>query len=178
MNTAMSRRLDLGESASPTVDIRAFKNTMSQFATGVAIVTTRDETGAPVGITINSLTSLSLDPPLLLWNLGLKAYSLALFRRAGMFAVNFLPKDRWDLCEQFARPSVDKFKGVAWSPDAYGLPLLDGMLAHVSCSTWRRYPGGDHEIFIGRVLSLASHGGSPLVIHRGQPVMVTPPAET
>lgn len=141
---------------------------MARFATGVAVVTTRDTAGRPVGVTINSLSSVSLEPPLLLWSLALKAPSLESFRQSGMFAVNILPRSQDDLCRQFATPAPDKFRGVRYTTDSNGLPLLDGVLAQIVCRTWARYPGGDHEIIVGHVESIRLAEGEPLVFFRGR----------
>lgn len=163
----MSREVDFSPVETPEIDEREFRRALSRFATGIAIVTTTDEDGQPVGTTINSFSSVSLDPPLVLWSMGLTAYSLKAFRRAGAFAINVLPADKQTLCRQFAKPAADKFSGVDYQLDAFGQPVLEGMLAHISCTTWRRYPGGDHEIFVGRVRSLQMSDGQPLVHYCG-----------
>ena len=163
----MNRQVDFSPVELPQIDEREFRNVLSRFATGIAVVTTTDQDGNPIGTTINSFSSVSLDPPLVLWSMGLAAYSLPAFRRAGAFAINFLPSDKQHLSQKFATPSASKFSGVDYQLDALGLPLLDGMLAYISCTTWRRYPGGDHEIFIGRVRALKIGDGDPLVLYRG-----------
>lgn len=165
---------DAQEGTQTPIDERAFRDVMGRFATGVTVVTTVAHDGAPVGVTVNSFSSVSLDPPLVLWSLGLRAPSLPAFRRAGRFAVNILPGTQQHLCEQFARPSPDKFSGVAYRRDANGLPLLDGAVAQIICSTWRRYPGGDHEIFLGRVQALRAWDHDPLVFYRGRPSGLQP----
>lgn len=171
VSTGVGKKLDSVVSLEDELDERIFRDAMSRFATGVAVVTTIDEYGAPVGVTINSLTSVSLDPPLVLWTLALRAHSLPAFRRAGAFAVNLLPADSWDVCTRFARAGADKFAGVKWARDPEGLPVLDGALAHLACATWRRYPGGDHEILVGRVRRVSVFEGSPLILFRGKPVL-------
>ena len=170
--TMTSERTESGANAGHaplnSVSERAFRDVMGRFATGVAVITTVDADGTPVGMTVNSLSSVSLDPPLLLWSLGLSAPSLPVFRQAGMFAVNILPSDQEHLCHQFAQPADDKFRGVAYRRDRDGLPLLDGAVAQIVCSTWRRYPGGDHEIFLGRVRAVRAWDHDPLVYFRGR----------
>ncbi len=158
---------DAQEDRQTPIDERAFRDVMGRFASGVTVVTTVANDGAPVGVTVSSFSSVSLKPPLVLWSLGLRAPSLPVFRGAGRFAVNILPGTQRHLCEQFARPSPDKFSGVAYRRDSNGLPLLDGAVAQIICSTWRRYPGGDHEIFVGRVQALRAWDHDPLVIYRG-----------
>ncbi len=159
---------DAGQASQSSVSERAFRDVMGRFATGVSVITTVGQDGTPVGMTVSSLSSVSLDPPLLLWSLRLSAPSLPTFRQAGKFAVNILPSDQEHLCRQFAQPAADKFRGVAYSRDDDGLPLLDGAVAQIVCSTWRRYPGGDHEIFLGRVRAVRAWDHDPLVYYRGR----------
>ena len=169
---------DVQDDAQSSIDERAFRDVMGRFATGVTVVTTAAHDGAPVGVTVNSFSSVSLDPPLVLWSLGLRAPSLPAFRGSGRFAVNILPNTHRHLCEQFARPSADKFSGVAYRRDENGLPLLDGAVAQIICSTWRRYPGGDHEIFVGRVQALRAWDHDPLVFYRGRASTLRPLSES
>lgn len=154
---ANERRIDQGE----------LRRVLGSFATGVAVVTTVGEGGTPVGLTVNSFNSVSLDPPLVLWSLSLDAPSLTAFRTHEHFAVNILAEGQEELCTQFATPSDDKFAGVEFMAGVAGVPLLKGVAAHIECRTHARYPGGDHEIHLGEILSLRAEDRSPLVIHRG-----------
>jgi flavin reductase (DIM6/NTAB) family NADH-FMN oxidoreductase RutF len=149
-------------------DFRSLREALGCFATGVVVVTTLGDHGAPVGLTINSFNSVSLDPPLVLWSLALSAQSLRAFRTHEAFAINILSADQADLCHQFARPSEDKFADVSWTPGLMGVPVLDDAHAHLECKVWRRYEGGDHEIILGEVMALQAHDKSPLVYHRGR----------
>lgn len=149
------------------IDQRELRDVMGAFATGVAVVTTLSERGRPVGLTVNSFNSVSLDPPLVLWSLSLSAPSLAAFRTHDYFAVNILSEHQIDLCRQFAVPSPDKFAGVVTTPGVGGVPLIKDVAAILECRTYARYPGGDHEIYVGEILSLRAEDRSPLVIHRG-----------
>ncbi len=149
-------------------DQRALRDVLGCFATGVAVITTMGDGGAPVGLTVNSFTSLSLDPPLVLWTIALKAPSLAAFRAHRGFAVNIMGADAKEETLNFARPSDDKFDGVAWRPGHAGFPVLDSAVAAIECRTETRFPGGDHEIILGRVLRLTKRGGRPLLFHRGR----------
>ena len=90
------------------------------------------------------------------------------FRGSGVFALNLLPLDAAELCRRFSSRAPDRFAGVAHRRGPLGLPLLDGMLAHLCCRIWARYPGGDHEILVGEVLHAQYHEGEPLVFHQGQ----------
>lgn len=149
------------------VDERQVREVMGSFATGVAVVTTLGEDGGPVGVTVNSFTSLSLDPPLVLWSLSLEAPSLSAFRSHESFAVNILAEDQDHLCVQFATPAQDKFAGVPFRPGLAGVPLIEGVVAQIECRVFARHPGGDHEIFLGEIFSLRAEDRAPLIVHRG-----------
>ena len=157
-----------GEASSTVIGDRELRDVLGCFATGVAVVTTRGEGGAPVGLTINSFNSVSLDPPLVLWSLSLNAPSLGAFRANGAFAVNILSERQANLARKFARPASDKFAGVDWEPGCADVPLIAGAAARLECRTWRRYEGGDHEIIIGEVIAMAATDKAPLIFHRGR----------
>lgn len=149
-------------------EARNLREVLGAFPTGVAVVTTVGEAGRPVGLTVNSFNSVSLDPPLILWSLALASPSLAAFRLHDRFAVNILAEDQESLCRQFAMPSADKFLNVPFAFGTFGVPVLRGTAAHIECRTYARYPGGDHEIYLGEVeRAVGDHGAAPLVVHRG-----------
>ena len=129
---------------------------------------TRGQSGAPVGLTVNSFNSVSLDPPLILWSIALSAPSIGAFRAHDAFAVNILAADQAELCRRFARPADDKFSGICWLEGHEGVPLLDRTVAQFECLTHARHPGGDHEIYLGRVVAMRSNGAAPLVVWRGR----------
>lgn len=158
-------------------DRQELRAALGCFATGVVVVTTLGKGGAPVGLTINSFNSVSLDPPLVLWSLALSAPSLDAFRSHPAFAINILSAEQADACRQFARPAPDKFAGVGWTPGHEGVPVLDGAVANLQCRTFRRYEGGDHEIFLGEVVGLRASDREPLVYHRGRFAQVMAPQE-
>ena len=141
---------------------RTLRDALGRFVTGVTIVTTLDSDGAPVGLTANSFTSVSLDPPLILWSLSKRSGNLAAFSTAGRFAVNILSQDQNELSARFASLSEDRFAGTGWRRGLGGLPLLPGCLAHLECVTTREQEAGDHVIFIGRVECFAYRDGPPL----------------
>jgi 3-hydroxy-9,10-secoandrosta-1,3,5(10)-triene-9,17-dione monooxygenase reductase component len=147
-------------------DPALYRAVMGAFPTGVTVMTAFDGTDR-CGVTASSFNTVSLDPPLILWSLGLKAPSLSTFRTAGHFAVNVLADTQRDIAMQFARPSADKFAGVDTFTGLTGAPLVRGALAHVECRVWSRYPGGDHEIMLGEVVSLRRGDGAPLVFAAG-----------
>lgn len=149
------------------IDSQELKRVLSCFATGVVVVTTLGPGDSPVGLTVDSFNSVSLDPPLVLWSLSLNAPSLPAFRTHDHFAVNILAEDHAHLCRQFAVASDNKFKGVETVPGRGGVPLIQGVVAHLECRTFARYPGGDHEIYLGEVVSMRCEDRAPLVRHGG-----------
>jgi 3-hydroxy-9,10-secoandrosta-1,3,5(10)-triene-9,17-dione monooxygenase reductase component len=140
---------------------------LGRFATGVTIITCRDASGAPVGLTANSFTSLSLDPPLVLWSLRQASSSLAAFQAAEHFAVNVLAETQVDLSRRFASSSGDKFGDGVWADGHGGAPVLTGCAAVFECRTESRQTVGDHVLFIGRVLRLADLAVAPLLFQGG-----------
>lgn len=138
------------------------------FPTGVTVITARTDEGASVGLTVNSWTSLSLDPPLVLWALGLHSVSLPVFETAGHFAVNILSEDQAWLSRRFATRGDDKFAGVAVRPGLHGLPLIEGCSAHIECRMHSRLPGGDHLLLLGEVERVDVLARPPLVYARGR----------
>jgi flavin reductase (DIM6/NTAB) family NADH-FMN oxidoreductase RutF len=133
----------------------------------VTVVTTRGEDGRRIGVTANSFTALSLDPPLVLWCLDLTAPSLPAFQAASHFAINVLCAQQHYLSRQFSAPAEDKFAGVQCGEGPGGVPLVDGVLAHFVCRTVRQIEAGDHMIVIGEVERFESFDGEPLVFHSG-----------
>ncbi|GAA2673301.1 MULTISPECIES: flavin reductase family protein [Nonomuraea] len=148
--------------------MRSLREALGMYATGVAVVTTALEDGRRAGVTVNSFTSVSLDPPLVLWCLSRRAPSADLFLRAGRFVVNVLAAGQDELSRRFATPAEDKFAGVATSSAAGGLPVLEGTLASFACRTVTVHEGGDHLIFVGAVEQFDRTGGEPLVFHSGR----------
>lgn len=132
-------------------DSRDFRNALGTFGTGVTVVTTRGAGGELFGMTVNSFSSVSLDPPLILWTQSLFAPSLRAFEDASCFAVNVLGHEHRELAMRFATYAPDKFAGVGYHLSALGIPLLDGAAAHFECRTENRFEGGDHVIILGRV---------------------------
>lgn len=146
-------------------DAREFRRALGSFPTGVAIITTRDADGMPVGLTCNSFSSVSLEPPLVLWSLRRNSRSLDAFRQAGTFAINVLSEGQRALSARFASNIEKKFDGVDHA--AEGLPLVDGSVARFSCRTAAEHEAGDHIVFIGEVESFEYRDEDPLVFHGG-----------
>lgn len=148
-------------------DRRDFRKALGQFTTGVTVITTRAIDGRRVGMTANSFSSVSLDPPLVLWSLARQAPSVADFTGASHFAINVLAAHQHHLSRQFSTPQADKFAGVDCCEGTAGVPLLDGVIARFVCRNVRQYDGGDHLIFIGEVERYDRFDGEPLVFHSG-----------
>jgi flavin reductase (DIM6/NTAB) family NADH-FMN oxidoreductase RutF len=149
-------------------DAGALRAALGAFATGVTIVTCRDGAGLPVGLTVNSFSALSLEPPLVLWSLRLASPNLAAFDAAGHFAVNVLSESQVDLSRRFALPAPDKFSEGLWSDGMHGLPLLAGSAATFECALVSHQTSGDHRLYIGRALAAQSQSVPPLLYHAGR----------
>ena len=139
------------------------RNAFARFATGVTVVTARIPDAPPVGVTVNSFTSVSLDPPLILWSLSRKARSLPVFLAASHFSINVLSEEQQALSERFAGSVEDRFDGVDWTTGATGAPLLSGCLAGFECLNSKHMEAGDHALFIGSVERYHSRAGAPLL---------------
>lgn len=151
-----------------TIDPKDLRRALGCFPTGVAIVTTLSREGDPVGLTISSFNSVSLDPPLVLWSIGLNAASLPVFRANGGFVINVLSAAQVDLPKTFSSPVEDRFATVPWRPGLAGRPVLDEAAAVFECRTYARYDGGDHEILLGEVLRHEATDRVPLVFGKGR----------
>ena len=153
----------------PELDRRDFRSALGCFPTGVCLVTTMGPGGRPEGMTINSFTSVSLDPPMVLWSLARTASCAGVFRDAEYFAINVLAANDAQLSSHFAKPGADKFAAYAnrFSGGLGGVPLLEGAVATFEChSRYRKY-GGDHIILIGVVERYSHTDRKPLVFCRG-----------
>jgi flavin reductase (DIM6/NTAB) family NADH-FMN oxidoreductase RutF len=149
-------------------DPREFRRALGCFATGITVVTTVSRDSGMIGVTANSFNSVSLDPPLVLFSLDRRAYSLPVFHEAGQFAINVLSDDQRHLSAIFAAPLIDKWEGVDYELWDTGCPILRHALANFECKTQHIYDGGDHLIFIGRVRKQRwSRTGAPLLYFRG-----------
>jgi flavin reductase ActVB len=150
------------------MELDTFKAGMSRFASGVTIITTRDSGGAPAGFTASSFTSLSLDPPLVLFCLDRESYCFDAFYGAENFGVNILSSEQQSLSKRFSRRGGDKFEGLALLETKTGVPLLQGCLVNMECRVTERLPGGDHLIFLGEVQHVEIGEGSPLIFCMGK----------
>lgn len=155
-------------------DAGDFRRALGSFTTGVTIITARSAEGEPVGLTANSFNSVSLDPPMVLWSLAKKAYSLPIFRESRHWAVHILSSEQADLSTLFARAGENKFSGLDTEEGVGGLPMLKACTARFQCETAFQYDGGDHVIFVGKVLSFKKNDVAPLVFHGGRYAHATP----
>ncbi|MEG2278540.1 MAG: flavin reductase family protein [Comamonas sp.] len=154
---------------SPTFTERDFRNALGQFTTGVTVVTTVDAQGHPVGMTVSSFNSVSLDPALVLWSVARSAGSYPAFAQCSHYAIHVLASHHKDLALQFAQRGIDRFAGVAWQPNAHGVPLLEEALATFECRARSQYPEGDHLIMVGEVQACRhAANASPLLYHCGK----------
>ncbi len=135
----------------PAFEARRLRDCLGQFATGVTVVTAKGEDGTLVGLTANSFSSVSIDPPLVLWSLNKAAASLPVFQDASHYAINILGADQMDISNHFARPAEDKFAGIDYRLGEAGAPLINGCVAWFECRNEIAYEGGDHLIFVGHV---------------------------
>ncbi|MCP3756571.1 flavin reductase family protein [Streptomyces sp. TBY4] len=143
------------------------KSVLSSFCTGVAVITARGADGRPVGMAVQSFSSVSLDPPLVCFCPARTSTTWPRIQAAGAFAVNILAADQQELCRGFAVTGGDKFAGVPWRAGSNGAPLLEGVLATVECDLEAVLDGGDHAIALGRVTALTAHReGAPLLYFR------------
>ncbi len=154
---------------SPTLDVKRFREVLGYFATGVAVVTARAKDGTPIGVTMSSFNSVSLQPPLVLFSVDRKARSLAAMDHAQGYGINILTREQETLSGRFATALTDKWDAVEHAPGFAQAPLLAGALAHFECRPYARYDGGDHVIFVVEVLNVATPAvdGEPLVFFRG-----------
>jgi len=148
---------------------RTLRDTLGMFPTGVAVVTACGPDGALHGVTISSFNSVSLDPPLVLFSLSRKLYSLNTFLKAEAFAINFLQEDQQDLSVRFNKALSNKWEKVSYKAGLTGAPILLPALAVLECKPYAQYDGGDHVIVLGRVEHVDyQERSAPLVYFRGR----------
>lgn len=149
---------------------RAFRHALGEFATGIAVVTARGRGGELVGMTMSSFNSVSIDPPLVLFSVDRKARSLPAMLDARGFAVNVLAREQEAISNQFARALGNKWDQIRTSVGHAQAPLIAGALAHFECEPYANYDGGDHVIFVVRVLrhEIRAGAAAPLIFFRGR----------
>jgi flavin reductase (DIM6/NTAB) family NADH-FMN oxidoreductase RutF len=149
-------------------DANELRRVMGMFATGVTVLTTRDAEGRPYGLTANAVTSLSLDPPLLIICIDKRAETHPHFSDSRCFVVNILSEEQSELSTHFAKSGGEKFGTLPFSTNQDGVPVLEGTLAHVECRIVETYEGGDHVIHIGEIQHAEVRGGRPLLFFQGR----------
>ena len=150
------------------------KQAMRVYPQGVTVVTTRTPEG-PKGITVSSFTSVSLDPPLILVSIARSSALHDLLSKSTNFVVNFLADDQKSVSDRFAgRVDVkDKFEGLRSTKGVTGSPIIDGVRASIECEKWNVFPGGDHSIIVGRVLSVKTDGNKRPLVYFAQQYTTT-----
>ena len=157
------------------IDPSELRTVMGCFATGVTVITTRDQSGTPYGLTANAVTSLSLTPPLLLICVDRKAETYPHFFDSKIFALNILGEDQEAVSRRFATTGGDKFVGLEFRLGRLGTPILAGTLGHVECRIIDTLEGGDHVIHIGEVEHAEAREGRPLLFFAGKYRHLTEP---
>jgi len=149
-------------------DESRLKKSLGMFSTGITIVTTVDQNGNPIGMTVNSFASVSLNPALVLWSIDKKQPSFDIFLNANGYAVNILSKNQNHLSLNFSSPIEEKFKNVKWNLSELGHPIIHDTLAWFDCIKWNYYDGGDHQILVGEVVSHHHQENEPLLYWNGK----------
>tara|TARA_B100000902_G_scaffold203088_1_gene193640 strand:+ start:230 stop:757 length:528 start_codon:yes stop_codon:yes gene_type:complete len=157
-----------GSRVEPQIDQKAFRTALGQFATGVTVITTCDARGNKVGMTVNSFSSVSLDPMLVLWSIARTSKSYEEFIHADRFAVHVLNSQQQAISNQFASNCADRFCDVEHTEGVGGIPLLKDYSALFQCQTEHQYEGGDHVIIVGRVVEFDNRQLPPLIFHAGR----------
>jgi flavin reductase (DIM6/NTAB) family NADH-FMN oxidoreductase RutF len=145
------------------MDSNLFRRACAQFATGVAIASALDQHGLPHGMTINSFTSVSMDPPLVLICVDKTSNLLSIFEHCGHYGLSFLGHHQQALSHRFAQRGQDRFDGTPWMPGAHGVPLIPDALAHLECRITSTVTAGDHTVLIAEVISADIQSGRPLL---------------
>jgi len=151
----------------PGVDPAQFRQLLGRFATGVTVLTTRDQAGRPVGMTASSVASVSLNPPLVLVSVDQKNDMYPALQAAQRFVLNVLAADQEALSRRFAEEHPNRFDGVGYQRSKHGIPVLDGVLASIECEKQAEVPGGDHSVFFGIVTGGSVSDRRPLLYYRG-----------
>jgi flavin reductase (DIM6/NTAB) family NADH-FMN oxidoreductase RutF len=161
------KRSTAGAGELPAISPDEFRRVLGNFPTGVTVVSTLDDKGAPYGVTASSFVSLSLEPPLVQWSLKYDSYSYGIFNKATHFAINVLASDQEQVSRNFCKP-VDRFATVEVEQGIADLPLIRGSVAWLECEVHDRLPGGDHVIMVGRVLRSRDFAREPLLHWKGR----------
>lgn len=151
---------------SKTEQVASFKEAMGNYPTGVTVVTAFDANKKPIGLTVNSFASVSLEPLLILWSIDKRVSTYSDFLNTEKFSVNILAADQSDLCTLFSSRVADRFSQCDWKESGLNLPVLSDALAVLQCKTVQQIEAGDHTILIGEVLDIQNESKEPLLYHR------------
>lgn len=149
--------------ASPVVDPYLFRKSCGRYATGIAVATVTDEDGKPYGLTVNSFTSVSCSPPLVLICVDYRCTLLPLFRSNSWYGINVLTDRQRDLSVRFSQRELDRFDGIEWTPSLNGVPFIPSCLASLECCVSQTIESGDHAILIAEVTAAEWRDGEPLI---------------
>jgi 3-hydroxy-9,10-secoandrosta-1,3,5(10)-triene-9,17-dione monooxygenase reductase component len=148
-------------------DMKKFRQCLSKFATGVTVVSCRDQNGTPCGITANSFSSVSLEPPLVLWNIAKVSKSLRAYLEAEYFAINVLSNQQQSLATHFAKSENGLFDDIGYWDSPQNVPVISDTLAYLECRTHDIHDYGDHHIIIGDVINFVLSDSKPLIFFSG-----------
>ncbi len=149
-------------------DQKAFRNSLGNFATGVAIITVNCKNKGDLGLTINSFSSVSLDPPLVLWSINRNSDLFETFIETESFTVNILNEDQHELSNQFSKKDEHSLDNYDWARTKNGCKFVPDSLVHFDCDTFEKLDGGDHIIFVGKVTDFETRPGKPLLFSQGK----------
>lgn len=148
------------------IDIEKYKELLGNYPTGVNVVTTIKNDNTPIGLTINSFASVSLNPSLILWSLDKNNYSLEIFKKAKYFAVNILASGQKSIAQLFSKKEVNRFANCSWRLSEYNLPIINDTVGYLECETYEIIEAGDHFIIIGKVIIMHNSNKEPLLYHK------------
>lgn len=143
----------------------AFKEAMANYPTGVTVVTAIDDNDNPIGLTVNSFASVSLDPLLVLWSIDKRVSTYETFKKIDQFAINLLADNQADIASLFAKSHQDRFANCDWYQSQHQLPIIKGAMASLQCKTFKQIEAGDHTILIGEIIAIDVEKKGPLVYH-------------
>ena len=150
-----------------TMDKGEFRQVLGQFATGVCLVTVDDPELGPLATTVNSFSSVSLDPPLVLWSIQNSSDHLAVYTECQHFGISVLSSEQGALSSQYAQRGGHSAQAEHFKTGPQGEPKLIDALAHFTCAAYAVHPGGDHQIIVGEVLRFESREADPLIFYSG-----------
>ena len=168
MAEATGTHIGSSVSSLPALRAESFRDVLSCLASGVVAVTALDDGGQPLGLTVSSFVSVSLEPPLVLFCVAVTSRTWPRMRAADGICVNILTEDQQDVSVRLSSGGAEKFQSVAWTPSAGGMPVLPGASTWLECTVVDEYRAGDHDIVVSRVARVApTTDGGPLIRHRG-----------